>query len=264
MRAVVVGLAPVVALTLVLLAGCERPPAAAPARVRVAAASDLKFALDDLLVAFRAARPDVEVEAVYGSSGNFYAQLSHRAPFDLFLSADVDLARRLADAGLSDGPPFPYAYGRLAVWAPRASPLDVEALGLRAAAAPGVRAVAIANPQHAPYGRAAEEALRAAALLEAVAPRLVLGDNVAQTAQFVDSGSADVGIIALSLALAPGLRDRGKHGVVPEDAHAPLAQGGVVLRWAQDPAAARDLAAFLTGAAGRDLLARYGFGLPPP
>ena len=181
----------------------------------MAAASDLKFAMDELVGAFGKSHPDIEVTMTYGSSGNFFSQISNGAPFDLFFSADVDYPRRLAEAGLGpkDGV-FLYAVGRIVVWVPAASRIPVER-GIQVLASPDVRKIAIANPRHAPYGRAAEAALRAAGVYEAVKGKLVLGENVAQTAQFVQSGAADAGIIALALALAPALAKEGRYFEVP-------------------------------------------------
>ena len=152
------------------------------------------------------------MEIAYGSSGNFFAQIGNRAPFDVFLSADVEYPRRLVSAGI--GPAnsvFTYAVGRLVVWVPAGSPLD-PATALRD---PRVKHVAIANPQHAPYGRAAQAALRSLGLYQSVEPKLVLGENIAQTLQFVESGAADAGIVALSLALAPPVRARGRYWEIP-------------------------------------------------
>lgn len=230
--------------------------------LRVAAASDLKFALDEMIPVFERAHPGVAVRVTYGSSGNFYAQLANRAPFDVFLSADVAYATRLADQGLTVADSrFLYAIGRLALWVPRGSPAEVERDGLAALRERAVRRVAIANPRHAPYGRAAEAALRHYGLYEHVQPKLVLGENVAQAAQFTQSGAADAGLIALSLALAPTLREQGRYWTVPEEAHPPLEQAGVILSWARDPAAARAFCAFLPSAEARLVLERYGFAL---
>ncbi len=232
--------------------------------VRIAAASDLRFALDPLLARLRARRPDVAPSVSFGSSGSFFVAIQNGAPFDVFLSADVEYADRLRAAGLAAGDGvFRYAVGRLAVWVPRASTLPIEAEGLRALADPGVRHVAIANPRHAPYGRAAEAALRAAGVLEAVSPKLVLGESVSQAAQMAESGAAEAGIVSLSLVLAPALRAAGRHAVVPESLHPPLAQGGVILKGAADPQAARAFRDALLGADGREVLAAWGFGLPP-
>lgn len=231
--------------------------------VRVAAAADLRFALDELAGDFERKSPGIKVTPTYGSSGNFFAQLSNEAPFDLYLSADMDYPRKLVEQGKAEkGSEFVYAVGYLVVWVPAGSKLDVAKLGLRALANPSVKKVAIANPKHAPYGRAAEAALKKLGVYDAVKDRLVLGDNVAQAAQFVESGAADAGVIALSLALAPSLRERGRYAEVPLDAYPRLEQGGVVLSGAKDRGAAAAMRDFLTGAEGRAVLKKYGFRLP--
>lgn len=244
-------------------AGSGTPRAPTPHRIRVAAASDLRFALDELVTKYEASRPGVEIPVTYGSSGNFFSQLSNKAPYDLFLSADAEYPRKLAEAGLAvRGSEFLYARGRLVLWVARASSLDVERRGLEAVTDPSVRKIAIANPRHAPYGRAAEAALKTAGLYERVRDRLVLGENIAQTAQFVESGAADAGLIALSLATAPALLDKGRFWTVPATLHPKIEQGGAILSWAGDPPAARDFAAFLTSETGQETLARYGFDRP--
>ena len=256
------------------LCGCDRQPAttttAPPTRpnptreVRVAAASDLKFALDEIADKFRALHPDVALAITYGSSGNFYAQLSNDAPFDLFLSADVAYPQKLIEQGKADKDTlFRYAVGRIVVWTPNESKLAVHALGIRAVADPSVAKVAIANPQHAPYGRAAEAAMRSAGVYEKAKAKLVLGENVAQAAQFVRSGSADVGIIALSLAVSPPMRGKGEYVELPPDAYPRIEQGGVILSRAKDPAAAADLRQFLLGSQGKAILKAYGFADAP-
>jgi molybdate transport system substrate-binding protein len=236
---------------------------AATREVRVAAASDLKFALVDLVAAFKKRSPGITVTTTIGSSGNFFAQLSNKAPFDLFLSADIDFPRKLADAGLADEDSlFLYAVGHLVLWVPNDSPLDIEARGAEALLDPAARKIAIANPRHAPYGRGAEAALKSLGVYDAVAPRLVLGDNVAQTAQFVESGAADAGIIALSLAIAPALRDKGRSWEIPLDKHPAIEQGGAILSWARDPGAAREFREYLLSDDGKAILKRFGFYLP--
>jgi molybdate transport system substrate-binding protein len=262
--AVVAGLG--VALALVAWLAFS-PPAAEPAagkhEVRVAAAADLKFALEEVVRAFREQHPDIDPKVTYGASGSFFAQLSNRAPFDLYLSADVEYPRKLVEQGLADKESaFLYAVGHLVVWVPRASPVDVEQRGVQALRDPAVRKVAIANPRTAPYGRGAEAALKSLGVYEDVKGKLVLSENIAQAAQFVQSGSADAGVIALSLALAPPMRDQGRYWEVPLDAYPRLEQGGVILSWAQDRQAAADLRTFLLGGDGRAILKRYGFVLP--
>jgi molybdate transport system substrate-binding protein len=230
--------------------------------VRVAAAADLRFAMDEIVDAFRRERPAISVQVTYGSSGNFYAQLSNRAPFDIFFSADMDYPRRLVQEGAAiPDSEFQYGVGRLVVWVPRTSSLDIETLGMRALLSPSVRKIAIANPRHAPYGRAAEAAMKSFGIYEQVKDRLLLGDSVMQTAQFVESGGADVGIISHSLALAPRLRDQGRMWEVPIDAYPRREQGGVILSWTQDRAAAEAFRDFVLAAGGRAVLRRHGFRL---
>jgi molybdate transport system substrate-binding protein len=234
-----------------LAAGCARPPQ--PRKLAIAAAADLNFALGEVAADFRKAHPGVDPEIAYGSSGNFYSQIRNGAPFDVFLSADVEYPRKLSQEGRGTADSiFVYGVGRLAVWVPAQSPLD-PATALRAAS---VAHVAIANPQHAPYGRAAEAAMRSMGIWDGVQNKLVLGENIAQTMQFVESGAADVGVVALSLAAAPAVRGRGRYWEIPLDAYPKLEQGGIVLKDSADARAFRD---FLLSAAGRAIHKRYGF-----
>jgi molybdate transport system substrate-binding protein len=227
----------------------------------VAVASNLKPAFDELARAFQAER-GVPVKATFGGSGHHHAQLRNGAPFDLFLSADAELPAKVAEAGLADGRPFTYAYGTIVVWVPEGSPLDLAGQGVAALAGPSVRKLAIPNPEIAPYGRAAVAALRAAGVYEAVKERLVLGQNVSQTAQFAQSGNAQAALLPRSLALVPPLSQQGRHVPVPEGTYRPIQQDGVVLKGPR-AALARELAAFLTRAAARATLEKYGYGLPP-
>jgi molybdate transport system substrate-binding protein len=241
-------------LLCLLSAGCGRR--AEPHNLTIAAAADLNFALGEISLKFRATHPGVDLQIAYGSSGNFYAQIRNQAPFDIFLSADVEYPRKLVEEGIGARDSlFVYAMGRIVVWVPAASPLD-PATALRAAS---VRHVAIANPRHAPYGRAAEAAMRSLGVYDGVERKLVLGENVAQTLQFVQSGAADVGIVALSLALAPPVRGQGRYWNVPIGAYPSIEQGGVILR---DSKAARGFRSFLLDEVGRRILKKYGFSLP--
>jgi molybdate transport system substrate-binding protein len=229
----------------------------------VAAAADLKFAFDELIGQFERASPDLRVQVTYGSSGNFFAQLTNRAPFDIYFSADITYPRQLVEKGLADqASEFLYAVGQIVVWVRNESPLDLENLGMESLRDSTLRKIAIANPQHAPYGRAAEAALKHFDLLEAVQDRLVFGENIVQTAQFVESGAADVGIIALSLAKAPAMADKGRYWQVPLEAYPTLEQGSVILTWAKDREATDRFRSFVAGPQGREILARYGFILP--
>ena len=235
----------------------------APKPLRIAAAADLKFALDDVLAAFRQAHPEQDAQPTYGSSGTLFAQLDNGAPFDLFLSADVKFPRQLIERGKAEKDSlFFYATGHLVVWVPRDSPLDVAALGARTLLDASVRKVAIANPEVAPYGAAAVAALKKLGVHDGVRAKLVLGENVAQAAQFVQSGAADAGVLSLSLALAPKMRAAGKFWEVPMDAFPKLEQAGVIRTGAANRAGAVLLREFLGAPAGREILKRYGFVLP--
>jgi molybdate transport system substrate-binding protein len=255
-----------IALPLILVAagmgsgGCAS--AAEQSAVRVAAAADLKFAMDEIVEVFRRDHPAIGVQVTYGSSGNFYAQLSNRAPFDIFFSADVDYPRRLIREGaaLADSE-FMYGVGRLVIWVLRTSPIDIHTLEMQALLSPSVRRIAIANPRHAPYGRAAVAAMKSLGVYEQVKDRVLLGDSVMQAAQFVESGGAELGIISQSLALGPGLREKGRLWEVPLDAYPRREQGGVILSLVQNRPAAEALRDFVLGERGRPILRRHGFEL---
>lgn len=245
---------------LVLGAWCA--PAAGADAPAVAAASDLKFALEEVAARFRDATGR-EVRLVFGSSGNFYRQIEQGAPFQVFLSADEQFVLRLAAAGRTEGDGALYARGRIVLFALHASPLEVDAnmRGLRDALQAGlIRRLAIANPEHAPYGRAAEQALRSAGLWEQARPLLVLGENVSQAAQFASGGPAQGGIFAYSLALAPQVARRGRYALLPEALHEPLRQRMVLVKGAGETA--RAFYRYLQQPEARAVLQRYGFGLP--
>jgi molybdate transport system substrate-binding protein len=230
--------------------------------IRVAAAADLKFALDELDTQYEK-QTGKKVAVIYGSSGNFFAQIQNGAPFDLFLSADIEYPRKLEAAGLAEpGTVYEYAVGRIVIWMPPDARADLARLGWKALLQPGVERIAIANPEHAPYGRAAVAALRKAGVYEQVRRRLVYGENIAQAAQFVASGSAQAGIVALSLAVSPPMRD-GKRWEIPAETYPPIEQGALILKSAKNKDGARAFLAFLKSAGGRKILEAYGF-MPPP
>ena len=243
-----------VLLALLLLTGCTAGVGASgDTAVRVAAASDLQPALEALRPLL--ADQGIDLQATYGGSGTFLQQLVNGAPFDVYLSADEDYPRRLVDRGLAEGDVFPYAVGRLVLWLPEGSPLDLVD-GLSLLARDDVDQVAIANPEHAPYGLAAVQALAAAGLADAVRPKLVLGENVAQAADFVVSGGVDAGIVARSSVLSEGLRDVGEWAELDAPG---LVQAGVVLT---DSGAARAVRDVLLSDEGRAVLTAAGFALP--
>jgi len=237
-------------------------PISAPAQpLSVAAASDLQAVLPGLVAQFESELRQ-PVRVTYGSSGNFFAQIRNGAPFDVLLSADVDYPKTLVEDGKADAASlYTYAVGQLVIWSRNGAPVDIQ-LGLAAVAAPSVTRVAIANPAHAPYGRAAMAALRAAGLAEQVRPKLVLGENTSQAAQFVQSGNAQIGLLPLALALAPALASTGRYVVVPAHLHPPIVQAAVIVSASRrKPAAARFLA-FLRRDAVVARLAQSGFLQP--
>jgi molybdate transport system substrate-binding protein len=235
--------------------------AAQAQEIRVAAAADLKFALDALDAQYEK-QTGKKIDVSYGSSGNFFAQIQNGAPFDLLLSADIEYPRKLEAAGLAEpGTLYEYAVGRIVIWMPADARADLAKLGWKALLEPGVERIAIANPEHAPYGRAAVAALRNAGVYEQVLRRLVYGENIAQAAQFVASGSAQAGILALSLAVSPPMR-AGKRWEIPADMHPSIEQGAIILKSSKDKEGARAFLAFLKSDAGRRILESYGFVLP--
>jgi molybdate transport system substrate-binding protein len=218
---------------------------------------------DDLIAAFENEHPEIRIQVTYGSSGNFFAQLMNKAPFDIFFSADIAYPRQLVEQGLADKDrELPYAVGQIVVWVPRDSSIDVENQGIQSVVDPAARKVAIANPLHAPYGRAAEAALKNLGVYDQVRDRLVLGENVAQTAQFVESGAADIGIIALSSAMAPAMQHKGRYRLIPRDAYPAIQQASVILNWAKNRETTQAFRTFVSGPRAREIFKQYGFLLP--
>ncbi|MFM9114574.1 MAG: molybdate ABC transporter substrate-binding protein [Planctomycetota bacterium] len=229
--------------------------------LRVAAASDLRHVFGSLKNAFEQRVSTLELVPTFGSSGQLAAQLHEQAPFDLFLAADIEYARRIAALDeTAETQVFAYARGSVGLWWPAKTPPEIVAAGPRGLLADTVRRIAIANPRHAPYGRAAEASLRNLGLLDRVAPRFVIAENVAQAAQFVESGAADVGLMAKSLALSPALRERGAFQELPEDSYPPLIQGGVVVPWSDRREEAREFQQFLLSPEARAIFQSAGFG----
>ena len=227
----------------------------------VAAASDLQFAMRDLTASFQK-QTGKTVRVSYGSSGNFFQQLQNGAPFDMFFSANVDHARKLEASGLTEpGSLYQYAKGKIVLWVPKHSKLDLKS-GLAALLDPSVKKVAIANPQHAPYGQAAEAALKKEGLYQKVIPKFVLGENISQTASFVVSGAADAGIVALSLAVSPNMKDKGRYVEIPASEYPAIDQACVIMKAAKSKDAARSFLEFIKSAEAQGLFERYGFAVP--
>jgi len=231
--------------------------------LKVAAAADLQFAMQDLAKEFEK-NSNVKIDVIYGSSGNFFSQIQNGAPFDIFFSADMEYAKKLDAAGLAEpGTLARYAVGRLVLWTLPGTAVDVAKDGWKTLLDPRVQKIAVANPEHAPYGRAAVAALRSAGIYDRVKNKLVYGENISQAAQFAQSGNAQTGLVALSLALSPGMKD-GKWWEVPADAYPPIEQGVIVLQSSKNKTAARAFLAFVVSAQGRETLKKYGFSFEMP
>jgi molybdate transport system substrate-binding protein len=229
--------------------------------ITIAAASDLTFAFKELVVEYEKASGN-HVRLTFGSSGNFYAQIVNGAPFDLYFSADTVYPLRLENAGLTvPGSLHHYAIGRIVLWTRNDSHLELSQ-GFEALRGASVKKIAIANPKHAPYGRAAVAAMKRFGVYDSVKDKLVLGENISQAAQFVESGSCDIGIVALSLARSPSMQVRGTYWEIPADSHPPLEQGAVVLKSSTRQETALQFLEFLKGVQGRSILKRYGFVVP--
>ena len=228
-------------------------------KITIAAAADLKGAMEEIITPFRQANPGDEVDVIYGSSGKFHTQIQLGAPYDLYFSADIAYPRELAKKGFAASEVMPYAFGRIVLWS---ASLDATRMTLASLTHPEITRIAIANPKHAPYGKRAEEALRSAGLWESVAPKLVYGENIAHTAQFVQTGNAQVGIIALALAVHPELSSKGGYWLIPERLHQPLEQGFIITRRAAANTLARRFADYMNSSAARAVMIRYGFVVP--
>ncbi len=261
-------------LLLCFALGCSKqilptPSSSAPktgratSTVSVAAAANLMFAFDKIETAFENQNPNTDIVVTYGASGNLFAQLTQRAPFDIFFSADTKYPRQLVDQGFARNDSYcEYASGRIVVWVAKDSPLDVEALGIRGVIDPSVKKIAIANPRLAPYGAAAEEALKDAGVYDDARDRLVFGETITQTAHFAESGAADVGILALALALTPEMMEKGRYWVIPSESHSPIDQATVILNSSKNPQAAKLLQQFVLGPEGQSILAEFGYMAP--
>jgi len=244
----------------ILLQACGRPEPPKMRTLTIAAAADLKFALDEAIHQFKSENAGIDVQPIYGSSGNFYTQITNNAPFDVFMSADMEYPRRLEKDGLAmDGSEFEYAVGRLVVWTRSDSPLDVQRLGMQALLDPSIQKVSIANPEHAPYGRAAVSAMQTFRVYDNVKEKFVLGENVTQALEFIDTGAAQVGIVAMSLASAPAVKSRGKYFEIPVDSYPRMDQGGVILRRVRDRDAAEQFRLFVLSPACQTIFKQFGF-----
>ncbi len=236
-------------------------PARASDEITVAAAADLTFAFKDVAAKFQAQTGDA-MKLSFGSSGNFFSQIQNGAPYDLFFSADISYAKKLEAAGLIEpGTLYEYAIGKIVLWVPSASKLEVSK-GLEVLTDPAIHKIAMANPEHAPYGRAARAAMQKEGVYDQIKGKIVLGENISQTAQFVQSGNAEIGIIALSLALAPTMKDKGRYFEIPADYYPAIEQAAVVLKSSKKKELAKKFIAFLRQPDMIELMQRYGFVVP--
>jgi len=241
---------------------CALPIRAVAGELTVAAAADLSLALQPIAAKFQRQTGN-SVRLSFGSSGDFFNQIQNGAPYDVFLSADLGYPEKVIKLGFADsGSLRTYAVGRLVLWVPRGSQLDIDHEGMKALLDPSVHKIAIANPQHAPYGRAAVAALQHFQLYEKVAKRLVLGENVGQAAQFAESGNAQVGIIALAHALAPSVRPLGRYALVPTDSYPPLRQGAVIISRSKNKTLAGEFLKYLAGPESEAIFRQFGFEAP--
>jgi molybdate transport system substrate-binding protein len=245
--------------TLLLTLALAASGAAQAGKITIAAAADLKFALDEIVTVFKQANPGEEVGVIYGSSGKFHTQIQQNAPYDLYFSADIKYPQELAKKGLAASAVKPYAFGRIVLWS---ASLDASKMTLTSLTDPKITRIAIANPKHAPYGKRAEEALRSVGLWDKVQSKLVYGENIAHTAQFVQTGNAQAGIIALALAVNPELASKGGYWLIPDKLHQPLEQGYIITQRAADNPLAKRFADYMDGKAARAVMVKYGFGLP--
>jgi molybdate transport system substrate-binding protein len=232
--------------------------------VSVAAAADLNSALTEIAASFKK-QTGITVKLSFGSSGALVEQIQNGAPFDLFFSADMDYPRQLADAGQAEASSlYRYAVGGLALWVPADSPLDVEHKGMNVLSDPAIKKIAIADPQHAPYGRAAVAAMKHVQLYDEVSDRLVMGENISQAAQFVESGNAQVGFVALAHVTSPAMRGKGRYWQIPAEAHPPLDQGLVIISRSRRKKLAAAFVEYIKTPESAKVFSRYGFTLPAP
>jgi molybdate transport system substrate-binding protein len=246
---------------LVVLLTLSVPSRAIAEEITIAAAADLSFVFPVIAAKFQKDTGN-SVKFSFGSSGNFLSQIQNGAPFDMFFSADIGYPKKLEAAGLVEPSTlYEYAVGKLVLWVPSASTLDLKR-GLTILTDPSVHKIAIANPEHAPYGRAAVAAMKHEGVYDQVSSKLIMGENISQTAQFVQSGNADIGLLALSLAIAPNLKEKGRYEMVLSSDYPPIEQAAVIIKSSKKKETARQFLAFIKKPATVSLMRDYGFILP--
>lgn len=226
-------------------------------KISIAAASDLKFALDSIISVYQKQHPSEKIQVTYGSSGKFFEQIQYNAPFDLYFSADVSYPKKLKDQGLTISEVKTYGIGRIVIWSKKINPTIEK---MNSLLNPNLNKIAIANPEHAPYGEKAKESMLYYKIYDKVKNKLVYGENISQTAQFVQLGAADIGVVALSLALSPPMKKAGgNYYVIPEESHKPLEQGYVILKHANGKTKALKFYNFVASPTAVTILTHYGF-----
>jgi molybdate transport system substrate-binding protein len=228
---------------------------------KITAAADLVYAFKDIKAAFEKQNPDDKLSIAFGSSGKAFTQITKGAPYDMFFSADMGYVQKLKDAGLAIGEPKPYAYGRIGLWVPKGKGIDISK-GLSVLTDPKVNKIAIADPAHAPYGVAATNVLKSQKIYDKLKDKLVLGENVSQAAQFVQSGAADIGMLPISLAYSDTLKKTGDFFLIPAAWHNEIIQGYGVMKAGENNPAARKFEKFVASKEAREIFKKYGFVLP--
>lgn len=229
--------------------------------LKIFGAASVRYAMDELIEVYKKKNPDIRLEATYGSSGKAFAQIRNGAPYDLFFSADMNYPDGLVKGGFAVGETKLYSVGRIVLWQRKGGKLDLSR-GLKVLTDPSIKKIAIANPEHAPYGVAAREALTKHGLWNSVQSRLVMGENISQATHFLASGAAEVGIIAHSVAVAPDTRALGEPFVLIDAAdHTPLHQGYVVTKVGGKNPEAKSFIAFFEGPDGKTIMKKHGFSV---
>lgn len=226
-------------------------------KIMVVAASDLKFALDSIIKVYQERNPNKKVQVTYGSSGKFFEQIQNGAPYDIFFSADKSYPQKLKEKGLTSSNVKIYGIGRIVIWSKKTDPNTTK---INSLLLPQLNKIAIANPDHAPYGKKAVESMNYYKVYDKVKNKLVFGENIAQTTQFVQLGAADIGIIALSLALSPNMKkEKGKYYIIPDKSHEPLEQGYVILKNSANNSDAVKFYNFIATPTAVAILKHFGF-----
>lgn len=226
--------------------------------VKIAAAADLRYALDEVITAYKKANPKANIKVTYGSSGNAYHQILNGAPYDIFFSADILYPQKLHEKGMTWSPPTLYAIGYIVLWSKQ---IDVS-MGINALKDPRIKKIAIANPEHAPYGKRAQESLTHYQLLSTLKDKLIFGENISQAAQYTQTGNAEIGILALSLVLSSAMKNQGNYFIIDSKSYTPLEQGFAIIKKNKVNADAVKFAKYIESVEAKKILQSFGFTTP--